>query len=96
MNKKIKMTIEMNVTIPQALALREMFNYWSYLGNIGLSKFVAFYVDGDGDFQPCCKITTSKQIPDSNDEIKLTSIISDNGQMKKYDFDGLKHYCEDK
>ena len=35
MSKRIKMNIEMDVTVPQALALQSMFEYWNILANMG-------------------------------------------------------------
>jgi len=56
MTDRAEMIIRIQVTEPQALAINAMFKYWTLLGNIGSSRKVVFYVDGDGDFQPNAKI----------------------------------------
>lgn len=47
----MQITLE-NLTIPQAAAMRSMFECMRRLGSMGSSRFVAFYADGDGDFRP--------------------------------------------
>ncbi len=41
-----------NLTVPQKIAIEDMFRQWEFLGSIGASRWVAFYADGDGNFQP--------------------------------------------
>lgn len=89
MKEKIKLTIEMDVTIPQALALQAMFEYWKYLGNIGSSRFVSFYVDGDGNFRPNCKINTSEPIPELTEELAKSAIVVEFDDERAYDFDPI-------
>lgn len=55
--QKVKLSVEMELTIPQALAVEAMFKHWNYLSNIGASRVVGFFVDGDGNFHPKCKVT---------------------------------------
>ena len=69
MKDKIEFTVSMKVTIPQMLALKAMFEYWNILANIGASRFVGFYVDGDGDFHPNCLFFQSKETQELNDEL---------------------------
>ena len=89
MSDKIKMTIEMNVTIPQALALQAMFEYWNTLGNVGCSRKVGFYVDGDGNFQPNCTIKFNTIIPTLTDEMRGKAIIKEHDDNRLYDFDPI-------
>ncbi len=63
MTDKIRMVVEMEVTVPQALALEAMFNHWNTLGAWGASRNVGFFVDGDGNFQPNIDIKYSEEIP---------------------------------
>lgn len=79
----------MEVTAAQALALKAMFEYWSYLGNIGSSRMVSFMVDGDGDFHPNCVITTEKEIPELTDELKKLAVVEDKDGARKYDYDNI-------
>lgn len=89
MTEKIKLTVEMNVTIPQALALKAMFEYWNLCGSAGCSRKVAFYVDGDGDFQPKCSVYTDKELPELTDEMKKNAVVSDDNGNRVYDFDPI-------
>ena len=75
--KKIKIAVYMDVTIPQLLALQCMFDYWNFLSNVGSSRRVGYYVDGDGDFHPHCQIVnlTTEHIPRLNDEMKRISVV---------------------
>jgi hypothetical protein len=94
---KVKMTVSMEVTIPQALALQAMFEYWNSLAAMGSSRKVGFYIDGDGDFHPECKIKFSKKIPPLSDEIKKITIASGerSGDLM-FDYDGIETYIKDK
>ena len=56
MADKIKMTVSMDVTVPQALTLQAMFKTWNVFASRGHSDVVGFYVDGDGDFHPNCEV----------------------------------------
>ena len=41
-----------NLTQPQEEAIKTMLKLWEYLGNVGSSRKVSFYADGDGNFRP--------------------------------------------
>lgn len=56
-----------NITEAQAIALEDMFATWVYLGNIGGSRWTAFFADGDGNFRP--KITIDGLKPQFTDLI---------------------------
>ena len=88
MDKKIKMTIEMDVTVSQGLALQAMFENWNYLSSIGASKRVAFFCDG-GNFHPNCKIKFNKKMPKMTDKIKKTAIVKITNQEIVYDYDPI-------
>ncbi len=50
---RVSMTIRLDgLTLPQAAALRAMFERMRQLGGLGGSRWVAFYSDGDGNFRP--------------------------------------------
>ena len=51
------LTVEIaNISEAQASAIRDMLTTWVMLGNIGSSRNVQFYVDGDGIWHPRIKI----------------------------------------
>ncbi len=83
------MTVEMEVTESQALALKSMFEYWTWCGGVGSSRKVGFYVDGDGNFQPNCNISFDKEIPELTPEMKKAAIISDRDGNRVYDYDPI-------
>lgn len=60
MTKKINIEID-NLTDAQAMAIEDMLKQWVYLGNIGASRWTAFFADGDGNFRP--KILVNGQEP---------------------------------
>jgi len=93
MNERIKMTVEMDVTVPQALALQAMFKHWNFLGNVGASRMIGFYVDGDGNFNPKSKCNFSESIPELTDELFKSAICEKQSPSDEYDinfdFDGV-------
>lgn len=53
MDQRIDMTVTFRgVTRAQAIALDAMFRFWQILGSLGSSRWVAFFADGDGNFNP--------------------------------------------
>ena len=89
MSERIKMRVEMEVTVPQALSLQAMFKYWNYLASAGGSREVAFYCDGDGDFKPKCFVSFDGDIPELTKEMESIAIIKDSGGDRTYDFDRI-------
>jgi len=83
-SEKIKMTVIMNVTIPQAITLKNMFEYYNALSSRGSSRYVAFYADGDGNFHPKCEISFDDEIGKMIKE--LADKLSQNSDEKKYNF----------
>jgi len=57
MKERLKMTVTMEVTPAQAIALEAMFDEWNKLGVWGASRQVSFFADGDGNFRPDAKVT---------------------------------------
>jgi hypothetical protein len=95
MKKKFqKMTITLeNVDQAQAIALKKMFKYMEYLGNIGSSRLCSFYADGDGDFRPKVSFEYPEELPDVHEisGIITSSMIQDakaNGKRILNSFDG--------
>ncbi len=95
MSEKIKMRVEMEVTISQALALQAMFEYWNHLSSLGSSRYVAFYVDGDGNFRPACKVLFSEDIPSLTSDMAEQAVVGDNDGNRTYDFDAIAWGLQD-
>ena len=66
-NKRTLNVVIENVTEAQEIALNDLFATWHMLGNIGSSRWTAFFADGDGDFRP--KITVN------GEKAKFTDLI---------------------
>jgi hypothetical protein len=89
MPERTKMIIEMEVTPAQGLALKSMFEYWNKLSNMGSSRQVAFFVDGDGNFHPKCQMRFSDPLPDLTDELKRLAVVEDKNGDRVYDYDPI-------
>lgn len=87
MSDKVQLTVKMEVTVAQALALEAMFEYWNNLGSMGSSRNVAFFVDGDGNFQPNCKVSFEGEVPKLTDELREKAISEEVDGDRIYDFD---------
>jgi len=88
--------VTMSVTKAQAIALREMFDYWTYLGHIGASRMVGFFVDGDGDFQPECQFVSDPPLDNISDKVRQAAIKNErDGNYRNYDFDGVSCLLDD-
>lgn len=55
---KTVLTVRMEVSEAEALALRAMFDYWRDCGRRHVSEHVSFYVDGACGFRPECVTRT--------------------------------------
>ncbi len=86
---KLNMTIKLRVTEAQALALQAMFEYMTYLGGVGASRYVAFMADGDGNFQPKADCTFDQPVRPLTDELREKAVVKDEHGHRKYDFDGI-------
>jgi len=98
---KITMNVKLQVTISQAVAMKEMFERWNFLSNIGSSRHVSFFVDGDGNFHPKVEITFSEGMPDFTEEQKeiiKQRAANENTEIvkiekgNKFDFDNIGWY----
>ncbi len=92
---RMTLTVSMQVTESQALALKAMFEYWTFLGGVGGSRMVGFYVDGDGNFQPKCFVTTSAPIRELDDELRKLAVVEDDDGDRQYDFDSISYRISD-
>ncbi len=88
-SEKVKLTVTMEVTAAQAYALTAMFSYWTFCGKAGMSRDVAFRVDGDGNFQPNCNIKTDPELPLMPKDQINKSVVWEDGGNCAYDFDPI-------
>ena len=90
MTERLEMTVRMQVTPAQALALQAMFKHWNRLAGWGSSRMIGFFVDGDGNFKPKCEMVFSEPLPELTDELAKAAIVSDDGNgTLNFDFDGV-------
>jgi hypothetical protein len=94
-NERLKMTVEMEVTEAQALALQAMFKCWNKLSSWGSSRMVAFYADGDGNFHPHCKFTFDRPIRELTEELELAACCAGDGQIEGKASKTPAHYAYD-
>ncbi len=90
MNERVEMTVKMQVTPAQGLALKAMFEHWNRMSSWGCSRNISFYVDGDGNFHPKADISFSEELPELTDELSKKAICNDdkNGDIG-FDFDAI-------
>lgn len=95
--ERITMHVDLQVTLPQALALKEMFEKWNRLSGIGSSNYVSFYVDGDGNFHPKIKVSFSHPLPEFTEEqlAEIHKLAPSRTDELKYDFDSIGWYLRD-
>jgi len=84
MTERFDITITMSVTKAQSITLSAMFDYWNQLSSMGSSRKVAFYVDGDGNFHPNCKVVGVTKISELHRKL---AIVEDIDGDRVYDFD---------
>lgn len=70
---------------PQAVALISMLETWEMHGKFGSSRWVSFFVDGDGPFHPEIEIDVDDDDVIQSDELKDVAEIDTN----KFDFDSV-------
>lgn len=87
--ERVKLTVTMEVSAPQAYALQEMFKWWNFCSSAGMSRRVAFFVDGDGDFHPNCEVKTEPALPELPKEQSRMAVAEDNHGHSLYDYDSI-------
>jgi hypothetical protein len=60
---KLVITVD-NIGAADAIALKKMFEYMQYLGNIGSSRMCSFFADGDGSFHPKVSFEYPIELPE--------------------------------
>lgn len=89
-HNRLTMTVAMQVTPAQALALQAMFNHWNRLASMGSSRMIGFFVDGDGNFKPKCEVAFSRPLPPLTDVLAKAAVASDDGNHTlNFDFDAI-------
>lgn len=96
-SKKIEMTVTLNVTVPQALALQAMFDHWNSLSSMGSSRQVSFYVDGCGNFHTHAQCRFNEEIPELDNHLRHLAELADRGSgidyagspMASFDYDAI-------
>lgn len=87
--ERTKLTVTMDVTEAQALALQAMFEYWNTCSGMGASRDVGFNVDGDGDFNVACEIVFDPPIRTLTDNLRKLAVMSDENGDRIYDYDRI-------
>lgn len=72
-SERLEMTVKLQVTEPQALALQAMFKCWNSLASMGSSRHVAMFVDGDGNFKPKAQWEFSRPVTELTPELEEAS-----------------------
>lgn len=90
MAQRRAMTVSMEVTEPQALTLAIMFERWNKLAGMGGSRWVSFFVDGDGDFHPKCQWSSGWDLV-LDDAIREAAEPSEHKSLRvcSFDYDGV-------
>lgn len=89
-NERLEMIVQMQVTVPQALALQAMFKHWNSLASMGSSRMIGFYADGDGNFKPKCQWHYSAPVPELTPELEQAAACKSDGNMTvDFDYDGV-------
>lgn len=73
MSERLEMTIKLQVTEEQALAVQSMLECWNSLASMGSSRYVSFYVDGDGNFKPKATWEYSEKVAELTPEMREVS-----------------------
>ena len=79
-----------NLTQPQLKAIHALMHQWQSLGNLGASRWTAFFADGDGNFRP--RITVNGKQPQHSDKGRWETVTWKDGypdEMYVIDFDWI-------
>ena len=89
MSDKFDVSVKIKgITLAQSLALEDLFATWQYLGNIGGSRWTAFYSDGDGDFRPTILYNNNKPRHKALDLLGKNDVFW-KGNEYRIDFDAI-------
>ena len=79
-----------NLTGPQAKSIEDLLHQWVALGNLGSSRWTAFFADGDGNFRP--KINVNGTRPESSGKGRWETVTFKDGGADEFyiiDFDWI-------
>ncbi len=90
MTDRIEMTVKLQVTPAQGLALQAMFEHWNTLSAVGCSRNISFFVDGDGNFHPKIDIEFSEEVEELTEELRKKAVCNNDGNGELgFDFDRI-------
>ena len=96
MSKRVEMTVKMQVTPAQGLALQAMFEHWNRMSNWGCSRAISFYADGDGNFHPKAVVSFDEKIPELTEEMRTKAAQDEKGNGDVlFDFDPIAWMLND-
>jgi len=88
--KKVDLTIKLpNIKLDHAAALVKMFESMKILGNMGGSRWVCFYSDGDGNFRPKPEFEFSNNEKDILEFSNLVNFWDEEKDEYRIDFDAI-------
>lgn len=91
-NDDVSLTITLdNLNEPQAIALIAMLENWETHSKWGSSRWVSFYVDGDGPFHPQIDIDVDGEVLQSSELKEIAEL-----QTNKFDFDPVTGWFIDR
>ena len=91
-NDDVSITITLdNLTEPQAIALIAMLENWETHSKWGSSRWVSFYVDGDGSFHPEIDIDVDGEVLQSRTLKEVAEHPTDN-----FDYDSVTGWFIDR
>ena len=91
MAERTEMTIKLQVTPAQGLALQAMLEYWNALSSMGSSREIGFFVDGDGNFHPQATVNFENPMLELTDELRQKAACrrDSDGAPECFDFDAI-------
>lgn len=89
MSDNVKLTIKLDVTVPQALAIKAMFEKWNELSDLKSSRYVEFFVDGGGEFNTHCQVTCDGDLPELTLPIRELALVKSADGTFSYDSDPI-------
>jgi len=80
--QKLTVTFE-NVDQAQAIALKKAFKYMELLGQVGSSRMVSIYSDGDGNFRPKVTIDYPEELPEMDPKMGISKWDPDKKELDR-------------
>lgn len=90
MENRNRLTIILDhISVPQAIAFKKFFEFMQTTGQVGSSRWAAYFADGDGDFKP--KIVAfyhDKTLAESEKKMQIIEHIKDE-EVIGIDYDSI-------